>query len=75
MIRLRVKEVAKAKGISQTRLAHLAFLDDTKLRMIYRYPDSEHVNLTLQVLDRIAKALDCDIRDILESVPDNPNQS
>lgn len=74
MIRLRVKEVAQAKGISQTRLAHLAFLDDTKLRMIYRYPDSEHVNLTLQVLDRIAKALNVDVRELLESVPDVPDE-
>lgn len=70
MIRLKVKEIAKSKGISQTRLAHLALLDDTRLRMIYRYPDSEHVNLTLQVLDRLAKALQVDVTELLESVPD-----
>lgn len=74
MIRLRVKEVAQQKGISQTKLAHLALMDDTRLRMIYRYPDSEHVNLTLQVLDRLAKALGVDVRDLVESVPDSdPN--
>lgn len=70
MIRLRVKEVAQAKGISQTKMAHLALLDDTRMRLIYRQPDSEHVNLTLQVLDRIAKALNCDVRELLESVDD-----
>lgn len=70
MIRLKIREVAQRKGISQTRLAHLALLDDTRLRLIYRHPDSDHVNLTLQVLDRIAKALQVDISELLESVPD-----
>lgn len=70
MIRLKVREIAQKKGISQTKLAHLALMDDTRLRLIYRYPDSEHVNLTLQVLDRLAKALGVDVRDLLESVPD-----
>lgn len=70
MIRLRIKEVAKRKGITQTRLAHLAFIENSRMRLIYRYPDSEHVNLTLQVLDRIAKALQVDISELLESVPD-----
>lgn len=70
MIRLKIREIAQRKGISQTRLAHLALLDDTRLRMIYRCPDSEHVNLTLQVLDRIAKALDVDVSELVESVPD-----
>lgn len=73
MIRLRVKEIARQKGISQTRLAHLAFLDDTRLRLIYRYPDSEHINLTLQVLDRLAKALGVDASELIESVPDTPS--
>jgi DNA-binding Xre family transcriptional regulator len=70
MIRLKIKEVAKSKGISQTRLAHLTFIENSRMRLIYRYPDSEHVNLTLQVLDRIAKALQVDISELLESVPD-----
>lgn len=72
MIRLKIREIAQKKGISQTRLAHLALLDDTRLRMIYRYPDSDHVNLTLQVLDRIAKALGVDASELIESVPDEP---
>jgi DNA-binding Xre family transcriptional regulator len=72
MIRLRVREVAQQKGISQTKLAHLALMDDSRLRLIYRYPDSEHVNLTLQVLDRLAKALGVDVRELVESVPDEP---
>ena len=72
MIRLKVKEIAQSKGISQTRLGQLAFLDDTRMRMIYRHGDSTHVNLTLQVLDRLAKALGVDASELIESVPDEP---
>lgn len=76
MIRLKVREIAKQKGMSQTKLAHLALMDDTRLRMIYRYPDSEHINLTLQVLDRLAKALGVDASELIESVPDlDPNEN
>lgn len=76
MIRLKVREIAKQKGMSQTKLAHLALMDDTRLRMIYRYPDSEHINLTLQVLDRLAKALGVDASELIESVPDSdPNEN
>lgn len=70
MIRLRVKEIARLKGISQTRLGQLAFLDVERMRMIWRYGDSNHANLTLQVLDRIAKALQVDASELIESAPD-----
>lgn len=72
MIRLKIKEVAKAKGISQTRLGHLAWIENDRMRKIYRHGDSEHANLTLQVLDRIAKALGVDASELIESVPDEP---
>lgn len=42
------------------------------MRLIYRNPDSEHVNMTLQVLDRIANALGVDASELIESVPDEP---
>lgn len=72
MIRLRVKEIARQKGISQTKLAHLSFIESSRMRLIYRNPDSEHVNMTLQVLDRIANALGVDASELIESVPDEP---
>jgi len=45
-------------------------MDDKRMREIYRHPDSEHVNLTLQVLDRLANALGVDVSELVESVPD-----
>lgn len=70
MIRLRVKEVAQRKGISQTRLGQLALIDVDRMRKIWRHGDMLHANLTLIVLDRIAKALGVDASELIESVPD-----
>lgn len=71
MIRLRVKEIAQRKGISQTRLGQLALIDVDRMRKIWRNGNSNTANLTLQVLDRLAKALDVDASELLESVPDD----
>lgn len=71
MIRLKVKEIAIRKGISQTRLGQLALIDVDRMRKIWRNGDMHTANLTLQVLDRLAKALDVDASELLESVPDD----
>lgn len=72
MIRLKIRAIAESKGISQTRFGHLTLLDDDRVRRIWRYGDSAHINLTLQVLDRIAQALEVDVSELIESVPDPP---
>lgn len=71
MIRYRVREVAQAKGISQTRLGYLAELDQERLRRIWRNGNSDNANITMQVLDRIARALKVDASELIESVPDD----
>lgn len=70
MIRLKVREIAEQKQISQTRLGQLAFIDVTRMRRIWRDGDMYSANLTLQVLDRIAKALGVAASELIESVPD-----
>lgn len=70
MIRLRVREIAEQKHISQTRLGQLALIDVVRMRKIWRGGTSETANLTLQVLDRIARALGVDASELIESVPD-----
>jgi DNA-binding Xre family transcriptional regulator len=67
-IRLKVKDVAKQKGISQAKLSRLADLNISTVQLIYRKP--LEANITLITLDRIAKALGVDVRELLESVPD-----
>lgn len=55
MIRLRVKEVAEAKGMSQSRLSRRADVDIKTLRKVYRQPGQ--ANITLDTLNRLAYAL------------------
>jgi transcriptional regulator with XRE-family HTH domain len=66
VIRLKVKEVAKAKGISQLKLGRLADVDTGTMRRIYQNP---YTSITLPVLDRIATALGVDASELIESVP------
>jgi transcriptional regulator with XRE-family HTH domain len=69
MIRLKVKEIAKAKGVSQSRLGRLADVDVKTMRRIYREPTSP---VTTTILDRIATALNVDASLLLESEPPLP---
>ena len=69
MIRLKVKEVAKAKGISQSKLGRLADVDVKTMRRIYREPTAP---VTTTILDRIATALNADVSLLLESDPPLP---
>ncbi len=67
MIRLKVKEIAEQKGLSQARLSRIADVDIKVVRKIYRYPTE---SVTTAVLDRLAQALEVDITQLVESIPD-----
>jgi len=69
MIRLRVKEVAQQKGIAQSKLARMSDTDTKTMRRIYQNPTSR---VTFRILERIAKALDVPVTDLIEDIPDNP---
>ena len=66
-IRLRVKEVAKEKGISQGKLSRSADVDIKTMQKIYRHPTSI---VTTETLDKLAKVLGVDASELIESVPD-----
>jgi len=68
MIRLKVKEIAEQQGFSQSKLSRKADVDLTTLRKIYQQPTT--ANVTIETLDRLAKALEVDIRELLESILD-----
>jgi len=70
MIRLKIKEVAEAKNISQRKLSRLSGVDIKNIQRIYRNPMSI---VNTETLDKIAKVLGVDVRDLLESVPDDEN--
>lgn len=71
MIRLKIKEIARSKGISQLKLGRMADVDIKVVRRIYR---NEHENISLPVLDRLARVLQVDIGQLLETIPDDEHQ-
>jgi DNA-binding Xre family transcriptional regulator len=71
MIRLKVKEIAKVKGVSQRKLSLRSEVDIKTIQKIYRYPYSI---ITTETLDKIAKVLEVDASELIESVPDIDNQ-
>lgn len=68
MFRLKVKEIALAQGFTQGKLSRLADVEVRTIRRIFRHPTQ---SVTLATLDRIAKTLDVNIQDLVETVPDD----
>ncbi len=68
MIRLKIKEVAAAKGVSQRKLSLRSEVDIKTVQKIYRYPYSI---VTTETLDKLAKVLGVDASELIESVPDS----
>ena len=68
MIRLRVKEVATQKGISMTRLSRLA---DTNYKTIKAIFDNPYREVTTTTLDKLAKALEVSVTNLIEEVPND----
>lgn len=67
MVRLKIKEVAETKGISQRQLSLRSGVDINTVRKIYRQPYSI---VTTETLDKLAKILNVDASELIESVPD-----
>jgi DNA-binding Xre family transcriptional regulator len=69
MIRLKVKEIAQSKGISQGKLSRLSEINITTIQLIYRKPTE--ANITMYTLDRLAQALKVNAQELIETVPDD----
>ncbi len=67
-IRLKVKEVAQAKGISMGKLSHLAFMSLNTIRSIYQNP---YRTINTDTLIRLADALEVPVFDLMEVLPDD----
>lgn len=68
MIRLKVKEIAKSKGISQGRLSRMSDVNITTIQLVWRKPTA--ANITLYTLDKLATALEVNASELIESVYD-----
>ena len=68
MLRLCVKEVAEAKGFNQSSLARESGIGFSTVKRLFRDPYRE---TSMGVLEKIAKALDVSIHDLIEEFPDD----
>lgn len=67
-VRVRVKEVAEAKGMSMTRLHLKSEVAYTTIRDIWR---KGSIDITLRTLIRLAEALDVPVCDLIEETRDD----
>lgn len=66
MFRLKVKEVAQAKGISQRQLFIRSGVDIKTIQKIYRNP---HTVITVETLAKLADVLGVDVSELIENEP------
>jgi DNA-binding Xre family transcriptional regulator len=71
MSRLKVREEAEKQGLNMAQLARKADIDQRTLRRIYRDPTQE---ISIVVLDKLARTLGVSPSDLLEVV-DRKNNS
>lgn len=70
-IKIKINEMLEKRGISKTQLTYLAFVQRGQLKKLM---DGEAARVDFDVLARICNALDCKIEDILEYVPEDPEE-
>ena len=67
MIRLRIAEVAKAKGVSMHKLSQRSEVSYNVIKRLFRYPTT---TVNTDTIHRIAKALDVPVTELIEDVPE-----
>ncbi len=65
MIRIKLREIAQKKSISQGKLSRRADVDLRTVQRIYKDP---FTNISLYTLDKLAMALDVDASELIETV-------
>ena len=66
MIRLKVKEIAEAKGFTMTSLSHRSEISFNTIKSIFRNP---YRTINLDTLERLAVALGVTPTDLIEYIP------
>jgi transcriptional regulator with XRE-family HTH domain len=72
MVRLRVKEIAEAKGFNMSSLTRASGLGFSTVKRLWKDPYRETSTGTLA---RIAKVLGVPTRELIEDVPDDAENS
>jgi len=71
MLRLRVKEIAEEKGFNQSSLARESGVGFTTVKRLFR---DSYRETSLVVLEKISRALGVSIHDLIEELPDKPQE-
>lgn len=71
LYRLKVKEVAQQKGISQRQLFLRSGVDIRTVRRIFQHPDTV---VTVETLAKLARVLEVDVSELIESINETPLQ-
>ncbi|HVB22106.1 MAG TPA: helix-turn-helix transcriptional regulator [Ktedonobacteraceae bacterium] len=67
MVQLRVKQVAKEKGVSMGKLSRQADLDYNTVKRLF---DDPHYSPTIDTLYKVAKVLGVTVNDLIENEKD-----
>jgi DNA-binding Xre family transcriptional regulator len=68
MVRLKVREIAESKGINMSKLSRIADVSYNTTQALFHNPQHD---VSIYILERIAKALNVKICDLIEETPDN----
>ena len=66
-----LSELIESSGLSKNRFSHLAAMERTQIN---NYCKNNVARVDLDVLARICSVLNCSIGELLEYVPEEPNQ-
>ncbi len=66
-VRLKIKEIAEAKGFNQSSLSRAANVDFKTVKRAFRDP---YRDIAVSTLAKLAQALKVDISELVETLPD-----
>ncbi|MGI9061191.1 MAG: helix-turn-helix domain-containing protein [Ktedonobacteraceae bacterium] len=70
VIKLKVKEAAKVRGISMGKLSRMSDVDRNTIKRMF---DDPNYHPTVDTLHKVAKALKVTLNDLVEEIPDPEN--
>jgi DNA-binding Xre family transcriptional regulator len=69
-LRLKVKEIAEARGYNQSSLARKADVDFKTVKRLFRDP---YRDVVISTLYKISRVLNVSLDDLIEEKPDDPS--
>ena len=71
MVRLKVKEIAEAKGYNMSSLSRASDVSFTTIKRLWRHP---YGGANVETLDKIAGVLGVSVAELIEHIPDSSSE-